>query len=84
MDTISPNIAASLADEVYGVTDNFSLATFIGRDEFNSECENTVHLHADVGSRLIQVSDGVDTCARGAGDYENDPLLSFTRHFSQL
>lgn len=77
MDTISPNIAASLADEVYGVTDNFSLSIFLDRDEFNSERENTAHLHADVGSRLIQVSDGFGICARGAGDYKNDVFIIF-------
>ncbi|CUB06426.1 hypothetical protein [Marinomonas fungiae] len=70
MDTISPNVAASLADEVYGVIDNFSLSTFLGREEFSSERENTAHLHADVGSRLIQVSDGFGVCARGAGNYK--------------
>ena len=77
MDTISPNVAASLADEVYGVIDNFSLSTFLGREEFNSERENTAHLHADVGSRLIQVSDGFGICARGAGDYKNDAFIIF-------
>ncbi|WP_417553500.1 lipase family protein [Marinomonas fungiae] len=77
MDTISPNVAASLADEVYGVIDNFSLSTFLGREEFSSERENTAHLHADVGSRLIQVSDGFGVCARGAGNYKDDAFIIF-------
>lgn len=74
---ISPEIAAQLADEVYGVRDEFRLKFFLLKPLFSSSQQQKTSFKATVGGRLINTQDGFCVAARGGAEYRNDLFLMF-------
>lgn len=73
--SISPRDAASLAMNVYDVSDQFFIKALIKK--YNFLADKASSLKAEVGSRLINTRAGFGICIRGADIHENDTFLMF-------
>lgn len=73
--SIKPKQAASLAKNVYDVSDAFFIKAFLKKYDFLSD--GLASLKAEVGSRLINVRDGFGICIRGGKGYEKDLFFIF-------
>lgn len=79
MSEISPQISASLAQKIYAVQDGqaISIKAFLNLPIFSKKSGDSLHLKAEVGSRLINTQDGFGMCVRGGVGYEKDIFLIF-------
>lgn len=69
--------AAELAEGVYGVRSFIELKIFLARKIFTADQKSKTMLKAEIGARLITITDGFAVCARGGKGYENDLFLIF-------
>ncbi len=72
---ITPLMAARLAKSVYQVRDDRRLKIFLTDKIFASDPKSKTLLKAEVGGRLISVTDGFAICARGGKGYEHDLFI---------
>ncbi len=77
MGDISPTIAATLAKDIYLVQSDKFVKGFLNRPQFSKKTNDTAHLKAEVGFRLVNTKDGFGICARGGSGYEKDIFLIF-------
>lgn len=79
MSVLSPKTVAELAQDIYRVQSKLAAAVtaFLTRPEFSQKLGNSLHLKAEVGSRLINTKDGFGMCVRGGKGYEKDLFLIF-------
>lgn len=77
MKSISPSLAARMANEVYTVNNTKILKGFFSGKEFANTRNQQRLLTAEVGTRLINTRDAFGACGRGAGDYEHDLFVVF-------
>ncbi len=74
---IKPITAAELARDVYRVREPIELKRFLSNKIFAPDPKSKTMLKAEVGGRLITVTDGFAVCARGGKGYEHDLFLIF-------
>jgi len=76
MSELSPQIASTLADQVYDLVsgDNIKLKIFLNRPEFSGNAEARQTLTADVGFRIVDVKDAFGFCVEGGQNYTQDAL----------
>ncbi len=74
---IKPILAAELARDVYSVRSASRLKIFLMNPVFTPDPKSKTMLKAEVGGRLITVTDGFAVCARGGKGYEHDLFLIF-------
>jgi len=77
MESLTPTVAAKLAEDVYSVQQESLLSIFLARPEFTKNDNNKIGLKAEVGSRIINTKDGFGICAAGGVGRENDIFLIF-------
>ena len=77
MKIITPTVAAELANEVYKVRHDKTLKGFLSNKIFTANPKNKTALKAEIGGRIINVSDGFAVCARGGKEHETDLFLIF-------
>ncbi len=77
MGVISPKVAATLANEVYGAQSELTTALFLKNSIFSQKSNDSQHLKAKVGFRIINANDGFGVCTRGGLGYENDLFIMF-------
>lgn len=74
---ISPDIAATLAEEIYAAQSKITTEVFLENPIFSQKTETAKHLKAKVGFRIINANDGFGICARGGKGYEKDLFIIF-------
>ena len=78
MGLITPVEAASLAQTIYDVQDEFFAKAFLKKHTmFSTKSADSKHLKAEVGSRLINAKDGFGMCVRGGKGFEKDLFMVF-------
>ncbi len=77
MINITPTVAAELARDVYRARDPIQLKNFLANKIFTPDPKSKILLKAEIGSRLIAVTDGFAVCARGGKGYEHDLFIIF-------
>jgi len=77
MAELSPRVAAELAKDIYLVQQERMLKAFLLRPEFSTKSEDSKHLKAEVGSRLINTRDGFGVCALGGDANKNELFVIF-------
>ncbi len=77
MEQISPAIAANLADEIYAAQSRATAEVFLENPIFSQGKNDSKHLKAKVGFRIINANDGFGICARGGVGYEKDLFIMF-------
>ena len=76
-DTLTPKLAANLADRIYTVQDQEEFEEFLTLSVFDQNNSKASLLKATVGTRLINTKDGFGACIVGSGDYCDDVFLIF-------
>ena len=74
---ISPVDAANLASKIYDSQSELLTKLFLKDPIFSQEKNDSKHLKAKVGFRIINANDGFGICARGGKGYENDLFIIF-------
>ncbi|MDH5354710.1 MAG: lipase family protein [Gammaproteobacteria bacterium] len=74
---VSPNEAAKLANKVYDSQSDLLISLFLKDPIFSQAKNNSKHLKAKVGFRVINVTDGFGICARGGVGREKDLFIIF-------
>lgn len=77
MPKLTPEVASSLADDVYDVQSDIFAKAFLSRPEFSSKASDKKSLTAVVGSRLINTQDAFGLVSLGANQYSNDLFIIF-------
>ena len=74
---LTPTVAVELARDVYRVREARGLERFLSNPIFTPDPKSKTLLKAEVGSRLISVSDAFAVCARGGKGHEHDLFFIF-------
>ncbi len=77
MGIISPQVAASLANEIYQAQSKITAELFLENAIFSQTEGGAKQLKAKVGFRIINANDGFGICARGGVGYEKDLFIMF-------
>ena len=75
---LTPEIAAKMAQDVYGVQTKAGLTVFLMKPEFSGDAANKQGLTARMGGALFcRKEDSFGICAMGGKGFENDMFLIF-------